>query len=312
MASNAADTIDQDDAKSIVVTLPDDDAPLKLPGDGNDKLFETKVEKKPEVDEGHESLRRQLAEAQGRAADSDRRLREEAARRSALETEVVDSNLSTITTALDAAKQRVANAKAEQVRAFERGDYAAVTEENFKLAEAVAEISRLSDGKTAAELEKSQGRPRVEGRVQEQPRYVDKVEEFAAQMSPQSAAWIRAHPDAVHNGALNKKLMAAHNNTVLNDIPADTPEYFRYIEDQLYPSREDRGGIEVPLAPERSRSSQSSAPVSRGNGGSLTRAPASNSVTLTPSQRDFCDQSGISYQAYAKNLVIAQKEGKLQ
>lgn len=165
-----------------------------------------------------ETQRRQQAEAVAMRAQEDARLaREEAG---AGQVEIIASGI----TAAEAEKSQ---AKAALRAAYEAGDVDAQTEAQDRLSMANAKILRLQEAKEDLDARK----PIKETR-QVAPSS-DPVEIAVAGMSPQSAAWIRAHPDYVTDERKRSRMIGAHNFARADGLQPDTPQYFEHIEKTL-------------------------------------------------------------------------------
>ena len=113
---------------------------------------------------------------------------------------------------------------------------------------------------------------------------------FAQTLTPQSAAWIRAHPEFGRDPAKNKRLVSAHNFVVDGEgVGADTASYFSRMEQLLgvtaaqpaaQPTQEvvlsdgaqsagGRGGSPPPAAPARNGGNGSPRTVRKLHGGSV-------------------------------------------
>ena len=65
---------------------------------------------------------------------------------------------------------------------------------------------------------------------------LDPVEAYIARCTPETARWMRAHPDDAHVIATNSdpqpaaKLTASHNDALAEGFKPDTPNYFNHVE----------------------------------------------------------------------------------
>ncbi len=146
---------------------------------------------------------------------------------------------------------------------------------------------------------------------------MDPVDAIASQLSPRSAAWVRAHPECVNDKRLYMKMIGAHNIAVADGYVADTDEYFAEIEKQLgyrkpqtaVQADDDEEPTSMAAKPMARKAQPPPAPSSRaasnGSGGR-------NTVTLTREEREMASIMGMTPEEYAKNKVALKKEGKLQ
>ena len=202
-----------------------------------------------------------------------------------------------MTQANDTLEEKYAAALAAQ-------DYPAAAKAQREMSANEAKLNDLNRGKTAME-----NAPKAQPRVPDDP-----VERVAQQLTPQSAAWVRAHPEYASDPAKYRKMVAAHELAMADGFSPDTPEYFASVEDTLrIPSGRQEVRIEDPTAdaarPAASVSRQTappSAPVSRSGNG--TGASRQNIVRLTSEQVEIAKMMGMTPEEYAKQVVAL--EGK--
>jgi hypothetical protein len=261
-------------------------------------------------DEGLKKLQKQLddeksariaAENRARAADADAARAKNESHGTQLD--LVKSAIASLTQANDALEEKYAAALAAQ-------DYPGAAKAQREMSANEAKLNDLNRGKTAME-----NAPKATPRVADDP-----VERIAQQLTPQSAAWVRSHPEYARDPAKYRKMVAAHEMAMADGFSVDTPEYFASVEDTLrIPSqRQEAIVVDVdPTAdaarPSTTRSSRQtappSAPVSRsGNGTGATRA---NVITLTAEQVEIAKMMQMTPEEYAKQVVALKKEGKL-
>lgn len=258
----------------------------------------------PEV--GIEALKIQL--------ENERRARMEAEQRANVATnfaqhsnaEVQDSNLQLVVSAIDTVKRDNMMNRRMYSEAMASGDFDRAAEIQDVMSLNNAKLLQLENGKAALEqrVHEARNAPRAAPTPQ-QPS--DPVEAVASQLSPRSAAWIRAHPECVRNGKTYTKMIGLHNVAVADGLAPDTDEYFDYIETQLgykKPRQQDVDQDEDPQAsaakPMARRSAPPAAPPSRGSGNN-------SRVTLTAAQREAASISGLTEEEYARNLVAEKK-----
>ena len=189
-------------------------------------------------------------------------------------------------------------------------DYAAAAKAQREMSANEAKLNDLNRGKTAME-----NAPKAQPRVPDDP-----VERVAQQLTPQSAAWVRAHPEYARDPAKYRKMVAAHELAMADGFKADTPEYFASVEDTLrIPSqRQETHVVEVDPTADAARPSTTrpsrqtappSAPVSRSGNG--TGASRPNVVRLTAEQVEIAKMMGQTPEEYAKQVMLLRQEGKL-
>lgn len=256
-------------------------------------------------EEGIEELKRRLEQERQGRLNAERRAQEAAQAVTQARTEVDSSNLQLVRTAINTMRQEGEFAKARYRDAMAAGDYDAASEAQEAIADARAKLLQLENG--AAAMEEQARQP-----VRPMPHH-DPVEQLASQLSPQSAAWVRAHPEYARNPRLTQKMIAAHNLVTADGIAVDTPEYFSTVERvlgvQAAPRQEEAAdsALSAAAAPAR-RSSPAAAPVSRSGTGTGTRP---NVVRLSAEEREMAQMMGMSPEDYARNKVALQREGKI-
>ncbi len=192
-----------------------------------------------------EDLAAQFAELQAKsqrdqqAIDTERRQRvaaeQEAARaRQEVTTargEVIDSQYGTVESGLAAAQTEIEAAKREIKSAGESGDYDRQTEAYDRLATARARAERLQEAKSDLETRKGKAPTESEQVRTERPVvHDDPIEAYVANRTPQTADWLRKHPEWVTDQRKNAKLTAAHYDATGEGLSPDTPQYFEHIE----------------------------------------------------------------------------------
>lgn len=257
-----------------------------------------------------ETLKGQLADATKRADQADA-ARQEAERQTAAAREAVvttradkeDTELAMVVGAIDRVKQSQDVLKANYAAAAAAADWDAAAEAQAAMADAAAQMHTLQAGKAQMEAQAEQRKQQ-----REQPVIADPVEQWAAQMSAQSAAWIRAHPEYARDPRLSRRLLAAHNLAETDGHAVDSADYFSAVEQTL--------GITLPgEAPPKTDSPLSeaaavretpppAAPGNRGNGGT-------QSVRLSAEEREIAQLNGQTAEEYAAAKMALKKEGRI-
>jgi hypothetical protein len=259
-------------------------------------------------DAGLEKLKAQLeAERTARQA-AERHAAEASQSEVQARTEVQTSQLDITKTAIDTMKQSQKSLRGEYAAAMQAQDFEKVAEIQEQMSDTSAKLLYLENSKAA--LEKA---PKPQPRAP-----VDQVEAFAARLTPQSAAWVREHPEYVRDPAKNRKMLAAHEMVLADGIKPDTPEYFRGIEDTLRmtPRAEVSRNDDDPMADaarevvvsEPRRAAPAAAPVSRSGNGTGKR---SNVVTLSAMEVEMAESMSMTPEEYARNKLALVREGKL-
>ena len=263
----------------------------------------------PEI--GIEALRHQLEMERQARAEAERRARDAESTASRASMEVQDSNLQLISSAIDSVNRANQMLKRDYAAAMAAGNYEQAAEIQSHMSINGAKLLQLENGKAALEQRIANPPPRQ----QEAPS--DPVEAVASQLSPRSAAWIRAHPECVRDQKLYLKMVGAHNIAIADGYTADTDEYFAEIERQMGMRRqatsvshqETEEPTSMAAKPMARKPQPPAAPSSRaasnGSGGR-------NTFTLNAAEREMASIMGMTPEEYAKNKVALKKEGKMQ
>lgn len=291
---------DAKDEEIIVADAPEEGAPEPVA---------EKEEISPEI--GIEALRQQLEMEKAARAEAEKRARMAEHNASRASVEVQDSNLQLIASAIDSVNRTNTMLKRDYAAAMQAGNFEQAAEIQSQMSINGAKLLQLENGK-AALAEKLKNPP------QQQPAMPsDPVEAIASQLSPRSAAWVRAHPECVNDKRLYMKMIGAHNIAVADGYVADTDEYFAEIERQLGYRKsqmavhddESEEPTSMAAKPMPKKAPPPAAPSSRAaSNGTSGR----NTVTLTREEREMAGIMGMTPEEYAKNKLALKKEGKLQ
>jgi hypothetical protein len=301
-----------------------------------EKAPEVETSRKQEPDEREKALQelRRQYEFQKSVAEAERNARkaaEDYARQQAYQVnnarnEVQDSNLKVIMNAIDATSQAAENAERDYATAMAAGDYALAARAQRMMAQAESHLLQLNNGKN--KLEEMLQQNTAEGAVREPeipnfepqiPR--DPVEQYAAKLAPKSAQWLREHPDAVNKIG---KLSRAHQDAMEDGIPAESPEYFRYIESRLgydsqpaYHNDPEPEPVPVQRQATSHKRPDMSAPVTSSASSISPRSSSPTSMVLDSEQVEFALMAfpdlprDKAIESYARNRAALIREGKL-
>jgi len=255
---------------------------------------------KPE--EGVDELKRQLDAERARRVDAERKAHEAGERERMARNDKDDSDIQLVANAIQTLNRDSEILKANYAMALKNGDFTKAAEINSEMNETAAQLQQLNNG-----LEAMKAKPKAQPQPQ---RSSDPVEAFAAQLTPRSADWVRAHPEFVKDARLNRKMIAAHELAVADGYTPDTDGYFSAIEQTLKVGHraqpEEDASASAAKVTQRRDAAPAAAPVSRGG------SNRSNVVRLTAAEREMADMMGMKPEDYAKNKMALQKEGKLQ
>lgn len=226
------------------------------------------------------------------------------------EVNVHKTNLQLLTGAIESTKKEAEALKANYATAMANQDYAAAADVQYAMSQSASRLTQLEMGKDALEKQ-----PPAKPQISQRP--IDPVENFASQLTPRSAAWVRAHPQCVTDQKMMQKMIAAHNMAVADDIAADSDDYFAFVEDALKLTPRpvqvaQEPTPEAPLSaaaqPAPRRVAPPAAPVSRSGNGNGSKPTI---MRLTAQEAEMARMMGMSNEEYAKNKSALIKEGKM-
>jgi hypothetical protein len=296
-----------DTEEKIDVVVPEEGAPEikdetvveiqdELPFDDVQKTDEEESDVQKELKKLKKKLEKEK-EARKQAEESARQATQKL--NSAYE-KVENSDLQLVSTAIETVKRENEYLKYSYKEALQVGDYDKVAELQEAMSGNAAKLLQLENGKVALESK---------------PRQVasDPVEQFASQLSPRSADWVRRNPQCVTDPRLQQKMIAAHNLAIADGYSADTDDYFSFVEQTIGLKKakreEARDEEDTPLSSaSKPVQRQAAPPAAPANQGGTTR---SNVVRLTRAEADTAKMFGMTEQEYAKHKIALQKEGKL-
>jgi hypothetical protein len=264
-------------------------------------------------------LRRQNEQLQSRTSTAEAaRLAAEAAARRATEElhrtrqTADDANYSTVTGAIEARTAEQARLRTEMKSAGEAGDYERLADINVRLGELGAEMVRLREGKEAYEADRgtrlrepapTPTPPAGEWTTVGAPR-----EQFLSSRTPKTQEWLRKNDRFFSDQSFFNVVTGADAIARGRGIAADTPEYFRFIEEQA--------GMTQPTStatPPRNNGSSAppAAPPSRdatGPSGHTTRA---GDTYVTPEQARIAKWMDVDPMLYAQEEAEARRNGDI-
>ena len=277
------------------------DEDLEVQLEIEEEVPETPEAVKPE--DGMEELKRQLEAERARRQEAERLAHEANERERMARNDKDDSDIQLVANAIQTLSRDSEIMKANYAQALRTGDFSRAAEINGEMNEAAAQLQQLQNG-----LEAMKAKPKAQPQP---PRSSDPVEAFAAQLTPRSADWVRAHPEFVKDARLNRKMIAAHELAVADGYVPDTDGYFSAIEQTLKVSQpkaqpEEDASASAAKVTQRRDAAPAAAPVSRGG------SSRNNVVRLTAAEREMAEMMNMKPEDYAKNKMALQKEGKLQ
>lgn len=269
------------------------------------------------VDDVAAELREQLKKADQRAQEAETRARqaENTAHRSM--TDVHETNIRLIDSAINTKKGERAAIKKQYSEAIASGEYDAAADLNDKLADVVADLKQLENGKEAL---KNAPAP-----MQKRSAADDFIESVRQSGSPRSADWLKARPQYVTDARLHQKMIAAHNIAMADGIAPDTDEYFAAVEQVLGIKPVESRRAAPAEAEEDDEPTEIAAKVVGGRKASDSSPPAappsrsapnnsgakSNVVRLTAQEREIAIDLGMTEKEYAQNKLALQRAGRM-
>lgn len=301
-----------DEEKQFEITLPDDNPPkveekvdpiVEVIGENEEKLVATDDDDGDDTEKQLRKLKKKLEKEQKARKEAEERALQAQQQLHSAFNEVEDTNLQLVESAIETVKRDNDILKAHYANCMASGDYEKAAEIQETMSANSAKLLQLENGKQAMK-----NKPKTPA-----PSSSDPVEQFASQLSPRSAEWIRKNPQCVTDQRLMQKMVAAHNLAVADGYQPDTDDYFGFIEDTLRLNRRQQRQTEAeeesPLSsaakPVQRQAPPPAAPANRGN------APRNNVVKLTQAEVEQAKIWGWTEQEYAKNKLALQKEGKL-
>lgn len=250
------------------------------------------AQKKIEVAETKRAEAERLAQA--RADDLARVEKENQRTRS----DVVSAEMLAVNNAIANTEHERADAKQAYKAAMEAGDFEAAAEAQAKLSEVAVKAQRIKEGK--AELER---------RAEAAKAQTDPLEQYVSQLSPQSAAWIRRHPETVSDPGKRDLLQRAHYKALGEGLRPDTDAYFQHMDVEMGYAQRQAAADDLDDDPPLQQRQQAApaAPPSRGGAAQAPQARP-NVVRLTAAQREIAAACGMTDAEYAKQLLAIQRE----
>ena len=265
-------------------------------------------EKKAETPDPVVELKAQLERERAARVEAEQRANEAAQGIHKSQLEVADSQLQLVNTAIERVKENSDQLESALEAAMSAQDFRAAAKIQRDLSANEARLLQLENGKAAMEAQPKPAPP-----LPIKTMAYDPVEALASQLTPRSAAWLRAHPECARDPKLYQKMIAAHNIAVADGVEPDSDEYFQTVEQTVFKrvpktdvddddAAEDPMAAAAKAAPAR-HAAPPAAPVSRGNTG--------RSVRLSPAEREAAEMSGMTEQEYAAAKQEMVKSGRI-
>lgn len=218
--------------------------------------------------------------------------------------------------------------------AYEAGEWSKVSDLQVKVGKATAALDR-QEAELKAFTDGSK-KTTTEGRVEPQQQGPSPFEQYVSNFAPESQTWLRAHPECVPvqvggNAISNAKMMEGHYAALRQNIPPNSADYFRIIEEhtghrapvskaaETVEAGEEEEAVETKPVKTPAKKVNPSAPPSREPPAAGTGQPqgARREVRLSKDQQEVARMSfpnmkpAEAYAAYARNLIELEAENKI-
>ena len=261
--------------------------------------------KENNVQDSIEKLQKKLKKEEGLRKKAEKEAYESSVRANQASSEVENSNLTLVTTAIDTVRRDQEILKSNLRDSMSIGDYDKAADIQETMSMNSAKLLQLEQG-----FHEMKNRPKVEPQAPPQ-RAGDMIDEIASRVTPLSAKWIKQNRDHLEDPRAIRMMGRAHEDAVDMGIRPESDEYFRFVENRLGIGREDTrqqqetaDDTDSPLSEAASsstrRQSPPAAPVSRTGSAPGTRP---NVVRLTPAQAEAAKISGLSEVEYYKLMI---------
>lgn len=248
------------------------------------------LKKQLETLESEKDAERQQREAAQRGEAEAKRIAVEASREAeSARGQVAETRLSTVETGLASAQTEATAAEAAYAQAMSEGNFAEAAKQQRRMARAEAESVRLTEAK--ADLESARAAPAEQRREASPTQQADPVESFLAKCAPETARWLRAHPDEARILATQPtsrraaKLQAADSDARAEGYDPGSNEYWKHVEGFLGMTQETKtngaNGTDNGQTQRKRAASPPVAPVQASGGGT---SGGDNTVRLTPGE----------------------------
>lgn len=281
------DLVDGQDADDEI-EIVDDPAPEPAKAAAPEPEPEAKP---PTIDDAAEALKAQLAERDRQIAAL--QAERDTVKKTAWE-EKLDGTKAVLSSALEAIKGDMANAKREMREAMESGEYDRVADLSERLGVLGANRTRVEEGlgQLNSEIERAKSAPAQQ--QQRPPVTQDEViDAHIANATPATAGWLKNNRDFFTDQRKHARVMAAHHSAIADGITpqADETAYWKYIDGKL-------GGGAKAEEPKKAAPSPVTAPSSR-SVASPSGASNGGKITLTRAEVEAAQALGMTNKEYA-------------
>lgn len=258
-----------------------------------------------------EDARRQEREAREAAQAAQRQAQERGAEATRFRTEAEQAHYAGLERAIEGVDARLAQLKGDLAAAYQGSDFNQIAELQVEIGKVAARKTTLEDGREAMKARLSAPQP-----TQYQAA-ADPVDSVARTLTPRSAAWVRAHPEAVTNPGSFRKLQAvAQYATNVRGIEPDSDAFFEHVEQEM-------GYRQAPAATSSAAQPQKQPSYSRRPGASLPpgrsssspangkRAATAADIPDSPAVLEAASTAGITPAQYKEQYVRLVQDGTI-
>jgi hypothetical protein len=270
------------------------DEPVVLVEDEEGKVPELAADQKNENDpeEIIKKLEKTLKKERKAREKAERRVDMAAQQVRAAYTEVGDTNKQLVASAIERLKTENDILTSTYAEAMQVGDYDKAARIQADMTANSTKLVQMENGYQ----EMQRNPPRIP-EIPEPPKSDDVLDQIIESVSKDSARWLKANRDHLDNEKMIRRMFRAHEDAVEDGVIPDTPQYFRFIEEQeTVMSSASRPASKAPPP---------AAPVERYNNS------RTNVVRLTRAEADMASVLGMTEKEYAIHKRELQKQGKL-
>ena len=251
-----------------------------------------------------EKLKKKLKKEKEARQEAERKAQEASFQVQRANYEVEDTQMHLVNNAIETIKRDNEILTANYADSMRNGDFEGAARIQLLMADNESNLKKLESGRIGME-EKLRNKPPAPPPQSLKPK--EQIDQIIDQVSKPSAQWLRENRDHFDDDRTIRKMFNAHAEAIDDGIKADTPEYFRYIEERLGFNKQESGESPMSSASkpaQRQAAPPPSAPVNReGN--------RSNVAHLTRAQAEAAKSFGMTEKEYAMHMIALQKEGRL-
>ncbi len=219
-----------------------------------------------------------------------------------------------VANAIASAQNEIAQSKAQMASLNSDGKFAEGADEAEKIADAKVRLRQAEGRQQWIAQEKQRAKERQEALAQAPQEDVSRYQ-AQPQITQRTQQWIDAHPRFMTDANYRQIAMNAHDTALRRNIPADTDEYFDFIERQTGDRDYEPEERAVPERRDNNRSS-SAAPPSRGSASPVRTR--SETYRLTAEEQQTADSTlfmikdpAERYKRFGEHMKKLKTDGRL-